>query len=171
MNEAQRPTYRGVRVALGTGYNSGGGTSCQGSAAPGLSLWPRLNSVGVVDAGTPAEKWYEGIEEWRKGQYFFSHITEIIRLATLYKYGGVYLDTDVVVMQELYDLHNVVGTELAGSRGESKVRGATLQHSHPKRPHCWNPASCSQASLTQPRSLVGSPSTHTHSPPHHGRRS
>lgn len=78
--------------------------------------------MGCRSPGTPAEKWYEGIEEWRKGQYFFSHITEIIRLATLYKYGGVYLDTDVVVMQELYDLHNVVGTELAGSRGESKVR-------------------------------------------------
>ena len=35
-----------------------------------------------------AEAWYAGIEKWKEGQYFFSHITEIIRLATLWKYGG-----------------------------------------------------------------------------------
>ena len=46
----------------------------------------------------------------RMGNTFFSHITEIIRLATLWKYGGVYLDTDVVVMRELDNLHNAVGT-------------------------------------------------------------
>jgi mannosyltransferase OCH1-like enzyme len=28
---------------------------------------------------------------------------------TPWKYGGVYLDTDVVVMQELYNLKNAVG--------------------------------------------------------------
>jgi hypothetical protein len=98
--------------------------SCRGTRTTTVDPSDSLLDVrrALTAPGTPAEKWYEGIEEWRKGQYFFSHITEIIRLATLYKYGGVYLDTDVVVMQELYDLHNVVGTELAGSRGESKAR-------------------------------------------------
>eukprot|EP00898_Chlorokybus_atmophyticus_P003286 jgi/Chlat1/3959/Chrsp26S04205 len=78
-------------------------------------------------AGTPAEAWYSGIETWKKGPYFFSHITEIIRLASLYKYGGVYLDTDVVVMRDLSGLRNSIGTELAGPRGEPKVlNGAIL---------------------------------------------
>ena len=76
---------------------------------------------------TPAEAWYSNIEEWKQGPYIFSHITEIIRLATLYKYGGVYLDTDVVVMRELDSLRNSVGTELSGERGEAKVlNGAVL---------------------------------------------
>jgi hypothetical protein len=64
---------------------------------------------------------YRNIEEWKKGPYFFSHITEIIRLASLYKYGGVYLDTDVIVMRDLSGLRNCLGTELAGSRGEAKI--------------------------------------------------
>ncbi|GBG74744.1 hypothetical protein CBR_g19150 [Chara braunii] len=77
--------------------------------------------------GTPAEIWYRGIDRWSSGEYFFSHITEIIRLASLYKYGGVYLDTDVIVLRELDDLHNAIGTELANERGEPKVlNGAIL---------------------------------------------
>lgn len=55
--------------------------------------------VPYLISGTPAEDWYKGIEKWRTGPYFFSHITELIRLATLWKYGGVYLDTDVIVMK------------------------------------------------------------------------
>lgn len=55
--------------------------------------------VPYLIGGTPAEDWYKGIDKWRTGPYFFSHITELIRLATLWKYGGVYLDTDVIVMK------------------------------------------------------------------------
>ena len=50
-------------------------------------------------AGTPAEVWYDNIDRWKEGEFFFSHITEIIRLATLHKYGGMYLDTDVIVIR------------------------------------------------------------------------
>ena len=64
-----------------------------------------------------------GIDKWKNREYFFSHITEIIRLATLWKYGGVYLDTDVVVMK-LDNLHNAVGAELAGEEvRQSSQRG------------------------------------------------
>ena len=77
--------------------------------------------------GTPAEAWLDNLDKWKNGKYFFSHITEIIRLATLYKYGGVYLDTDVIVMRELDKLRNCLGTELAGAHGEAKIlNGAVL---------------------------------------------
>lgn len=76
---------------------------------------------------TPAEAWYRNIDRWRSGEHFYNHITEIIRLSTLYKYGGVYLDTDVVVMRDMSSLRNCVGTELSGARGEAKVlNGAVL---------------------------------------------
>ena len=93
----------------------------------GYNIIVERPDVPYLIKGTPAEAWYAGIEKWKEGQYFFSHITEIIRLATLWKYGGVYLDTDVVVMQELYNLKNAVGTELSDERGEAKVlNGAVL---------------------------------------------
>ena len=93
----------------------------------GYNIIVERPDVPYLIRGTPAEAWYAGIEKWKEGQYFFSHITEIIRLATLWKYGGVYLDTDVVVMQELYNLKNAVGTELSDERGEAKVlNGAVL---------------------------------------------
>jgi len=93
----------------------------------GYNIIVERPDVPYLIRGTPAEAWYAGIDKWKEGQYFFSHITEIIRLATLWKYGGVYLDTDVVVMQELYNLKNAVGTELSDERGEAKVlNGAVL---------------------------------------------
>eukprot|EP00899_Mesostigma_viride_P018950 jgi/Mesvir1/27056/Mv20751-RA.1 len=93
----------------------------------GYNIIVERPNVPYLIQGTPAEKWYANIEQWRTGPYFFSHITELIRLATLYKYGGVYLDTDVIVMKSLAGLHNAVGTELAGSHGEAKVlNGAVL---------------------------------------------
>ena len=78
--------------------------------------------------GTPAEHWWSNIEKWKTGPFFFSHHTEILRLTTLRHYGGVYLDTDVIIMKPLKpDLHNCLGTELAGKYGEAKVlNGAIL---------------------------------------------
>jgi len=77
---------------------------------------------------TPAEAWLKNIDKWKDGPYFFSHITEILRLTTLWHYGGVYLDTDVIVMRRLKpDLQNCLGTELAGKFREAKVlNGAIL---------------------------------------------
>ena len=78
--------------------------------------------------GTPAEAWLTNIAVWKEGPFFFSHITEILRLSTLWHYGGVYLDTDVIIMKALKpDLQNCLGTELAGKYGEAKVlNGAIL---------------------------------------------
>eukprot|EP00873_Tetraselmis_striata_P004465 jgi/Tetstr1/424729/TSEL_015247.t1 len=93
----------------------------------GYNIIVERPNVPYLLNGTPAEVWYRNIEEWKKGPYFFSHITEIIRLASLYKYGGVYLDTDVIVMRDLGSLRNCLGTELAGSQGEAKIlNGAVL---------------------------------------------
>ncbi|XWS12308.1 hypothetical protein CRYUN_Cryun37aG0078500 [Craigia yunnanensis] len=47
-----------------------------------------------------------------------THIySELVRLAALYKYGGIYLDSDIIVLKPLLALNNSVGLEdqLAGS--------------------------------------------------------
>eukprot|EP00232_Nephroselmis_pyriformis_P011387 CAMPEP_0182884430 /NCGR_PEP_ID=MMETSP0034_2-20130328/18990_1 /TAXON_ID=156128 /ORGANISM="Nephroselmis pyriformis, Strain CCMP717" /LENGTH=322 /DNA_ID=CAMNT_0025017631 /DNA_START=219 /DNA_END=1187 /DNA_ORIENTATION=+ len=94
----------------------------------GYNIIVERPDIPYLLAGTPAEVWYDNIDRWKEGEFFFSHITEIIRLATLHKYGGMYLDTDVIVMRELDGLQNCLGTELAGPHGEAKVlNGAVLK--------------------------------------------
>lgn len=46
------------------------------------------------------------------GKYWYSHQTDLFRLAVLYKYGGWYLDSDVVVLKPLTPLSNCIGREV-----------------------------------------------------------
>eukprot|EP00397_Hematodinium_sp_SG-2012_P054229 GEMP01065242.1.p1 GENE.GEMP01065242.1~~GEMP01065242.1.p1 ORF type:complete len:316 (+),score=24.23 GEMP01065242.1:210-1157(+) len=48
------------------------------------------------------------------GQYSSVHQADLARLCFLYLYGGIYLDTDMIVVKPLYGLKNVVGFESAG---------------------------------------------------------
>lgn len=60
-----------------------------------------------------ASVWFE----WRKTRFYATHYSELVRLASLYKYGGIYLDSDIIVLKPLLALNNSVGLEdqLAGS--------------------------------------------------------
>jgi len=82
--------------------------------------------------GTPAEGWLREVERHREGKYFYSHVTDIFRFATLYRYGGIYLDTDVIVMRDMGHLENCVGAELAGEHGEAKILNGAIM-AFPKR--------------------------------------
>lgn len=54
-----------------------------------------------------ASVWYE----WRSTKYYSTHYSELIRLAAVYKYGGIYLDCDVIVLKPLSSFSNSVGLE------------------------------------------------------------
>ncbi|XP_030470850.2 uncharacterized protein At4g19900 isoform X1 [Syzygium oleosum] len=54
-----------------------------------------------------ASVWFE----WRKTKLYPTHFSELIRLAALYKYGGIYIDFDVIVLKSLSSLNNTVGLE------------------------------------------------------------
>ncbi|KAF8407487.1 hypothetical protein HHK36_006621 [Tetracentron sinense] len=60
-----------------------------------------------------ASVWFE----WRKTNFYPIHYSELVRLAALYKYGGLYLDSDIIVLKPLSSLNNSVGVEdqIAGS--------------------------------------------------------
>ncbi|XP_022977450.1 uncharacterized protein At4g19900 isoform X2 [Cucurbita maxima] len=66
---------------------------------------------------TPTHKFASIWFEWKKTKFYSIHYSELVRLAVLYKYGGIYLDSDIVVMKPLSSLQNSVGMEdqLAGS--------------------------------------------------------
>ncbi|KAG6695061.1 hypothetical protein I3843_09G076500 [Carya illinoinensis] len=60
-----------------------------------------------------ASVWFE----WRKTKFYSTHYSELARLAALYKYGGIYLDSDIIILKPLSGLNNTVGMEdhLSGS--------------------------------------------------------
>ena len=60
----------------------------------------RYNVTQLLQA-TPAAPWLERLDEWRRGPYFYSHVTDAVRLALLFRVGGVYLDTDVIVTSRI----------------------------------------------------------------------
>ncbi|XP_030751590.1 lactosylceramide 4-alpha-galactosyltransferase-like isoform X2 [Sitophilus oryzae] len=61
--------------------------------------------------GTPVEKlWAE--EQIYESKYLLWHISDILRILTLWKYGGIYMDLDVLVMKNLDTLSkNFAGAE------------------------------------------------------------
>ncbi|CAN0879787.1 Lactosylceramide 4-alpha-galactosyltransferase [Linum grandiflorum] len=64
--------------------------------------------------GTPAESWFEDLKRGEKdpGEIpLAQNLSNLIRLAVLYKYGGVYLDTDVIVLKSFRGLRNSIGAQ------------------------------------------------------------
>jgi hypothetical protein len=57
------------------------------------------------------------------GEFWYSHETDLIRLLILYMEGGVYLDTDVIVLRQMGWLKNVLATQ---EDDYSTLNGAVL---------------------------------------------
>ncbi|KAH7553820.1 hypothetical protein ACOSQ2_029605 [Xanthoceras sorbifolium] len=63
---------------------------------------------------TPAEAWFDAIKSGNKdpGEIpLAQNLSNLIRLAVLYKYGGVYLDTDFIILKSLKGLRNSIGAQ------------------------------------------------------------
>ncbi|KAG7189715.1 hypothetical protein KM043_017383 [Ampulex compressa] len=59
---------------------------------------------------TPLERWYAS-GALKKSRWPRSHMSDVLRYITLWKYGGIYLDLDVVVVKSLEGLTNFAGAE------------------------------------------------------------
>jgi hypothetical protein len=57
---------------------------------------------------TPLEEWYERIQVWRS-KYAVAYHSDLGRVATLYKYGGYYIDTDEVALRRFTSVRNSIG--------------------------------------------------------------
>ncbi|XP_027345364.1 uncharacterized protein At4g19900 [Abrus precatorius] len=73
---------------------------------------------------TPAHIFSSVWFEWRKTKFYSTHYSELIRLAALYKYGGTYLDSDIIVLKPISFLNNSVGMEDHGA--QSALNGAVM---------------------------------------------
>ncbi|XP_047252665.1 uncharacterized protein At4g19900-like [Capsicum annuum] len=49
--------------------------------------------------------------EWKQTKHYTLHYSELVRLAALYKYGGIYLYSDIIVLNSLSSLNNTVSFE------------------------------------------------------------
>ncbi|XP_062187339.1 uncharacterized protein At4g19900-like [Phragmites australis] len=68
-----------------------------------------------------ASVWYE----WQQTEYYPLHYSELVRLAALYKYGGIYIDSDVIVLKPLTLFRNSIGATKEVYRNSS-FSGAVL---------------------------------------------
>ena len=84
----------------------------------------------IFCTGTPAEVFVrDELPYAEEGEHWYSHETDLLRLLILYKFGGIYLDIDMIIVRELYELPaNILGWESA-----SNLNGAFLkfQKHHP----------------------------------------
>lgn len=63
---------------------------------------------------THAEKWFNGLKKGNVSPGEVSlgqNMSNLLRLALLYKFGGIYMDTDVIVLKTLTKLRNAIGAQ------------------------------------------------------------
>uniref|UniRef100_A0A0E0LMC7 Alpha 1,4-glycosyltransferase domain-containing protein n=1 Tax=Oryza punctata TaxID=4537 RepID=A0A0E0LMC7_ORYPU len=75
----------------------------------GYKVAVALPNLDELLEGTLTHDFVSVWNEWRKTKYYPLHYSELVRLAALYKYGGIYLDSDVVVLKPLNALRNSIG--------------------------------------------------------------
>ncbi|KAM7128036.1 lactosylceramide 4-alpha-galactosyltransferase-like [Ciconia maguari] len=61
-------------------------------------------------SGTPLAKWYLRSDH-QKEPYFLSVLSDACRIAIMWKFGGIYLDTDFIVLRNLRNLTNALGMQ------------------------------------------------------------
>ena len=71
-------------------------------------------------AGTPLESWNRD-SGWKQGPYRASHLSDGLRMLTLFKYGGYYFDLDIIFTRPVKFYRNFVAAE-----DEDTLNGAAL---------------------------------------------
>ena len=72
----------------------------------------QINYLNITQyaEGTPMEEWIKK-GELSRSNYQTSHTSDVLRFLTLWKYGGTYLDLDVVVLKPVDTFSNYAGVE------------------------------------------------------------
>ncbi|KAK1304838.1 Uncharacterized protein QJS10_CPB11g01672 [Acorus calamus] len=83
----------------------------KGFVKDGFKVAVAMPNLDELLKDTPVHVFASVWHEWRKTKHYPVHYSELIRLASLYKYGGVYLDADVIVLKSLHISKNYIGME------------------------------------------------------------
>ncbi|OPJ90405.1 hypothetical protein AV530_000353 [Patagioenas fasciata monilis] len=75
-----------------------------------LNVEIRPLDLAELFSGTPLAKWYSQPEH-QKGRYYLAHLSDACRITIMWKFGGIYLDTDFIVLKNLKNLTNALGLQ------------------------------------------------------------
>ncbi|XP_034639160.1 lactosylceramide 4-alpha-galactosyltransferase [Trachemys scripta elegans] len=79
-----------------------------------LSCFPNVEirplDLNDLFSGTPLADWYL-VAQHRWEPYFLPILSDACRIAIMWKFGGIYLDTDFIVLKNLKNLTNALGTQ------------------------------------------------------------
>ncbi|XAR68834.1 Lactosylceramide 4-alpha-galactosyltransferase [Bertholletia excelsa] len=93
-------------------------------------LLPVTPDLPFLFKNTPAESWFDEIKKGKKDAGTIplaQNLSNLIRFAVLYKYGGVYLDTDFIILKDLFGLRNSIGAQSVDSSGNwTRLNNAVL---------------------------------------------
>lgn len=97
----------------------------------GLKILAVEPDLPFLVKNTSAEAWLEEMKTGTKdpGSIPLSqNLSNLMRLVMLYKYGGVYLDTDVIVLRDFTELRNTLGAQSvdAVSKEWTRLNGAVM---------------------------------------------
>ncbi|KAL6651090.1 hypothetical protein ACP70R_010015 [Stipagrostis hirtigluma subsp. patula] len=101
-------------VASDTMDTPGGSERLRPFVERGLRVAAASPDFAYLLNGTPAEAWLGAVKrgEVSPGSVpLGQNLSNLLRLALLYRYGGVYLDADVVVLRPLSGLRNAIGAQ------------------------------------------------------------
>ncbi|KAL7582431.1 hypothetical protein Lser_V15G42771 [Lactuca serriola] len=91
------------------------------------ALTPDLN---FLFKNTPAKSWFDHIKNGNRdpGEIpLAQNLSNLIRLVVLYKFGGVYLDTDFIPLKDFSGLRNSIGAQSVNSLGNwTRLNNAVL---------------------------------------------
>ncbi|KAK1355742.1 lactosylceramide 4-alpha-galactosyltransferase-like [Heracleum sosnowskyi] len=96
----------------------------------GFKLVAVTPDLSFLLKNTPAESWFDDLKSGNKdpGEIpLAQNLSNLIRLAVLYKYGGVYLDTDFIVLKDFSGLRNSIGAQSSNAFGNwTRLNNAVL---------------------------------------------
>ncbi|XP_026717630.1 lactosylceramide 4-alpha-galactosyltransferase-like isoform X2 [Athene cunicularia] len=113
--ESAARAHPGTRVVVLMKGLANGNTSLPNHWAFSLlSSFPNVEfqplDLRELFSGTPLAKWYlQAQQRWEP--YFLPVLSDACRIAIMWKFGGIYLDTDFIVLKNLKNLTNALGMQ------------------------------------------------------------
>eukprot|EP01026_Neomeris_dumetosa_P054141 TRINITY_DN4858_c0_g1_i5.p1 TRINITY_DN4858_c0_g1~~TRINITY_DN4858_c0_g1_i5.p1 ORF type:complete len:428 (-),score=14.72 TRINITY_DN4858_c0_g1_i5:105-1388(-) len=93
-----------------------------------LKVMPLYATMNQLIQGTPLETWWQKRQFYETEPYWVNNLSNAFRLLVLYEFGGVWLDTDVIILNNFENLRNALGVETGDlSRPQSiQLNGAVM---------------------------------------------
>ncbi|XP_032841931.2 lactosylceramide 4-alpha-galactosyltransferase [Tyto alba] len=113
--ESAARTHPGTRVVvLMKGLANGNASLPNHWGFSLLSCFPNVEvrplDLTELFSGTPLAQWYlQAQQRWEP--YFLPILSDACRIAIMWKFGGIYLDTDFIVLKNLKNLTNALGIQ------------------------------------------------------------